>query len=504
VSEPLLPPNPESRTPNPVLFACLHAPRGSDGALLALAQAFSPRYERHGGDLIVLDVSGLERMFGHARAIGEAIRREALAQGCPAQVALAGTRTAALLLACACPGLRLVAPGGEAAALAGLPLALVSAAVLPPVAAPARERVAAAFKAWGVKTLGEVAALPAADLHARIGADGRMWQALARGDDVRPLVPEAAEERFDASLDLEWPIEGLEPLSFVLTRLLEPVTMRLERRDRAVAVLHVRLDLVAVPSPEVVTRTIQLPMPVRDVRTLRTLVLLDLEAHPLPAPVERVTLVVDPTPGKVLQHSLFERAHATPEQVSTLLARLGALMGQDRIGSPATLDTDHPGAFAMKMFAPAAMPSRGAADPRRGIGVSSRRGWGPGADEEAAPAAMPGRGAADPRRLGCALRRCRRPVPARVMLAGNRPVRVTTDRQGFVGGEVREAAGPWCASGEWWNAGTPSPHQSHPTHLPDLPWYDRIEWDVVLADGGVYSLFQDRTTGRWFVGGVMD
>ena len=55
----------------------------------------------------------------------------------------------------------------------------------------------------------------------------------------RPLVPTLAEERFDASLELEWPIEGLEPLSFVLTRLLEPLSTRLERRDRGAAVLHV-------------------------------------------------------------------------------------------------------------------------------------------------------------------------------------------------------------------------------------------------------------------------
>ena len=89
----------------------------------------------------------------------------------------------------------------------------------------------------------------------------------------------------------------------------------------------------------------------RDVRTLRTLALLDLESHPPPAAVDRVAIVIDPTPGRVTQHTLFARPHPTPEQISTLLARLGAVMGQDRIGAPATVDSYRPGAFVMKPFA---------------------------------------------------------------------------------------------------------------------------------------------------------
>jgi hypothetical protein len=46
----------------------------------------------------------------------------------------------------------------------------------------------------------------------------------------------------------------------------------------------------------------------------------------------------------VLQHTLFTRAHPTPEQLSTLVARLGALMGQDRFGAPAIVDSYRPGA----------------------------------------------------------------------------------------------------------------------------------------------------------------
>ncbi len=169
---------------------------------------------------------------------------------------------------------------------------------------------------------------------------------------MRPLVPALPEERFEGTLELEWPIEGLEPLSFVLTRLLEPLSTRLERRDRGAAVLHVLLRLgPPAERGEIHARRLELPTPMRDVRTLRTLALLDLESHPPPAPIDRVTIAIDPTPGRVLQHTLFTRAHPTPEQLSTLLARLGALMGQDRIGAAATVDSYRPGAFAMKPFA---------------------------------------------------------------------------------------------------------------------------------------------------------
>src|SRR5262249_25518036 len=155
------------------------------------------------------------------------------------------------------------------------------------------------FQKWGIRTLGDLAALPAADLVSRFGRPARQWQAFARGEDLHPFVPTLDEERFEATFDLEWPIEGLEPLSFVLTRMPEPLCTRLERRDRGAAVLHVILDLVdgckaeALPhtqnadfslqtsdcsqglGPVAYIRRLELPTPMRDVRALRTLALLD-------------------------------------------------------------------------------------------------------------------------------------------------------------------------------------------------------------------------------------
>src|SRR5205823_15085716 len=60
----------------------------------------------------------------------------------------------------------------------------------------------------------------------------------------------------------------------------------------------------------------------------------DLESNPPPAAVDRVTIRVDVTEGRVLQFGLFARALPT-ERITTLLARLAALMGSDRVGAPA-------------------------------------------------------------------------------------------------------------------------------------------------------------------------
>ena len=91
----------------------------------------------------------------------------------------------------------------------------------------------------------------------------------------------------------------------------------------------------------------------RDARVLRTLALLDLESNPPPAAIDRVTVGVDVTEGRVLQFGLFARA-LPADTLATLMARLGALMGSDRVGAPSLVDTYRPGAFAMAKFEPSA------------------------------------------------------------------------------------------------------------------------------------------------------
>src|SRR6185503_15834040 len=99
-------------------------------------------------------------------------------------------------------------------------------------------------------------------------------------------------------------------------------------------------------------RSLQLPTPIRDARTLRTLALLVLESHPPAGPIDRVVVAVDPTPARIVQFSLITRPLPSPEQISTLMARLQALMGETRCGSPSLVDSWKPGAFEMRTFLP--------------------------------------------------------------------------------------------------------------------------------------------------------
>lgn len=487
------------------MFACLYLPPRANGGvrgdrrergethatyatLVQIARDFSPRVETHGERTVTLDISGLGSLIGEPRAIGEELRRAAADAGLPVHIAVAASSTAAILLAHARAGLTVVPRGGEASALAPLPLRVLTAldfgpwtldsgpaqgpkpkAQGPKPAAQSPESDIEQLARWGLRTLGDLASLPSAELSARLGQPGLRWQRWARGEEMRPLVPSGVAESFEESLDLEWPIDGLEPLSFVLARLFEPLCERLERSDRGAVVLRVTLTLVTREQHE---RAIELPAPMRDARVLRTLALLDLESNPPPAAIDRVAVAVDVTEGRVLQFGLFARALPT-DTLATLVARLGALMGSDRVGSPSLVDTYRPGAFAMTPF-----------DPPRTFTSPNPRLCAP--ESDALRRAV--------------LRRFRSPIPARVSVEHGRPVRVTTDRRGFAGGRVERSEGPWRSSGDWW-----LPHAPHATYAPHAthPW-NCDEWDVRLSDGATYRISQAHDAGAWFVDGIVD
>ena len=454
------------------MYACVHIPRVPDSppasreALLEFAREFAPRVELCDARTVLIDAAGLERLVGNARTVAAALRRAAADRGWAAHVAIAGTRTTARLLANARAGVTIVPDGGEAATLAPLPLRVLDTMGL----APHRPRtgtttpeasattVVATLRRWGLKTLGDLAVLPASDLFERLGADGLQWQQIARGNDRAPLVPALDDERFETSLELEWPIDGLEPLAFVLGRLLDDLCARLTRRDRGAVALDVRLRLT---TRDLHTRRLDLPVALANPRVLRTLVVLDLEAHPPPAAVDAVTVAAEPAPGPIIRYSLLTRAAPAPEALSTLLARLSGLVGKQGCGMPAILDTHRPDAIEMRPF-----ESRNSE-----FGIRNRR------------------GVQEPRTLHSALRigfrRFRPPRPARVICDRGRPARVIAGDG--VSGPIETAAGPWRTSGDWW----------------DRAWR-REAWEVGLTGGMVCRIFKDGDTNRWFVEGIVD
>jgi protein ImuB len=460
------------------LYACVRAPRAPD-LPIAVAKDFSPRWQRYGDACVVLDVGGLGRLLGDAQAIGAELHRVCGVRGgsrsamASIAVAVAPTQAAALLLSGAAIGLSVVVER-TAVALADLSLDVLRrlAAEAHGVAvrrgrgsrtASARrweadEQAFEVFRRWGLRTLGDLTRLPAADLSARLGPRGVELQQQASGIDTDPLVPDPEVVRFIERMELEWPIDDLEPLSFVLARLLDPLASALDRADRGAAAIRLDLRLV---DRRTHTRQLQLPAVIRDPRVLRTLLVLDLESHPPPAAIDVVAIEIDPAPARIVQYSLIERARPSAETLATLTARLSALVGESRSGAARLCDSHGPDAFEMRPFAVV---------------------------EETRPRAEPT--AMETSARAIVLRRFRPPVAVRVTVERGRPVRVAIDRRGMPGGAVEQSAGPWRSSGAWW-IGQPQA-------------WNRDEWDVALADGSVCRLFHARDTGHWFLEGTVD
>jgi protein ImuB len=462
--------------PSGCVFACLRSADGEQHVLLAIARDFSPRVRLVSDGEVLLDVSGLGRLIGAPPEIARQLARAIDDAGIAAGVALAPTQTAARLLAMdARPGRPRVQED-----LAGLPVHLLkSLEVLPPgMNHRDRDRPYGIFEMWGIATLGELAALPPAELSSRLGTRGVALHRLARGLDPAPFVPDAETPRYIGRLELEWPIEALEPLSFVFARLLDPLSAALERADRAAAAIHLELRLTDRSTQ---TRLLQLPAAMRDPRVLRTLLLLDLESSAVTEPgsermIDAVTIELDPAPARITQFSLLQRALPSPETLSTLTARLSALVGDARVGSPALVDSHRPDAFEMRRYAPEGAEGAGAPGGAEGAGGAR------GADGAGANGAN-GAGASV-----AVLRRRRGSIALSVNVAHGRPVHIGPSRRGIPYGAITQAAGPWRTSGDWWT---------------DQPW-NRNEWDVALTSGAVCRIYQDRATACWFLEGVYD
>lgn len=417
------------------MFACLHA-SGNLPLLLECAQAFSPHVEETSPDTVALDIGGLNHLFGTLREIAEALARR---NGVGASVAIAANPDAAIHAARGIPGIAIIPPGSEAAVLAPLPLNLLGGS---PDTAGILDR-------WGIRTFGELAALPELGIAARLGPEGIHLQKLARGESDRPLRPPETPICFEEEFDLEHPVELLEPLSFLLARLLNDLCARLESRALAANRLRLRLQLEDATEHSL---ELNLPVPMRCAKTFGKLLQLNLSAHPPPAPIIKIHLAAEPAKPRFEQHGLFLPCSPEPEKMELTLPRIANLVGEKNVGTPKPLDTYRPDAFRMERFAPAAEKNT------------------------AIPASTGAR---------AVLRRFRPPKHVQVRSEGGQPTHVTALS---FRGEAIACAGPWRTSGDWWTS---------------EPW-NRDEWDIALSDGALYRLHRDLQTDRWFVEGVYD
>jgi protein ImuB len=427
--------------------------------LMSCAQQFSPRIEtiaspeeEKSGATLVLDVSGSERLLGSTQQIATALQQAVRDAGYEASVAASHNAYAAVLAARDMQSVTAIALGCEAEMLAPLPLTVLEL----------DETQAQSFSAWGIHTLGQLAALPTKALVARVGQIGLRLQALARGEYSHLLVPteEPADAALCESMELEHPVELLEPLLFLLSRMLEQITQRAAQRALAIASLEtcLLLDGTANGTSRELHRTVRPTLPERDHHILLKLMQLDLELHPPEAAVVGLRIQARPARPQTVQHGLFAAQAPEAGRLEVLLARLRKLVSEGRVGTPELLDSHAPDAFRVVNF---------------DVGEMSLPN---GANHTVQPATC-----------ALALRMVRPPRAVGVELRGNVPSAVYYEGQRLT---LQTCSGPWRTSGAWW------------TH----PAWCRDEWDVVLEvePHRCLRLAHDPGANCWYVVGTYD
>jgi protein ImuB len=417
------------------MFASIYAPNSSgdtNAALKECASMFSPRVENTGTGTVVFDVEGLERLFGGYPEIAERIRDQARTRKLEVNVAVASNADAAICAARGFSGVTVIQRGTEAARLGDLPIRVLHPSV----------EILEAIERWGIRSLRAFAKLPAIQVSERLGQEGVKLHKLAQGAGTRPIVPLAETLRFVEVMELDYDITAIEPLTFILSRMLDQICARL--RSRNLATHEVRLALGNY------VHILNLPLPIRNSRLLTKLFILDLEAHPPGIAIHRVEVEAFPAKPRVVQNGLFVPLSPEPEKLELTLARLKAVVGEENVGSPEILDTHRPDAFQMTKF---------------GIGRSP------------SPS-----GKGESRNLS--LRLYRPPLDATVQLRNTVPIWIA-----FYGvhGSIASTSGPWHTSGDWWR----------PT------MWDREEWDIETSDA-LYRIYYDVHLDRWYTQGVYD
>lgn len=437
-------------------------------ALLDCAHSFSPRVEDTAADTVLLDLHGLERLFGPPPRLAHELSRRAWQLGLATNVAVASNLETAQLAARGFPGVTVIPPGQEAGRLGELSLEELLSCHLPPEDA---QVLLDTVERWGIRNCRALAALPEVALVERLGQTGLRIERLARGEGSRPLLPVAAPLSFLENMELEHPVALLEPLAFILSRLLEQLCARLSAR--ALATNELRLELVldgsasdeteSAPESETFRRVLHLPVPMLDQRTFLRLLQLELRSQPPPAPVVKVTLEAVPVKPRRAQGGLFLPPVPEPERLELILARIAGVVGSENLGCPELLDTYCPDTFRMRHFHPPGAETGGSENTHRHA-------------------------------LTLALRRFRPPLKAMVELRQGRPARIKLREPGrkeMPEGLIIWAAGPWRSSGDWWRADA----------------WARDEWDVAVETNdtvALYRLYRDLQSGDWFVEGSYD
>jgi protein ImuB len=361
---------------------------------------------------------------------------------------------------------------------------------------------------WGIHTLGQLAALNKEELRNRLGVDAvRLWE-RANGTATRLLKFVQPPESFEESFEFDHEIETAEPLLFILRRFLEQLALRLSSiylvaRELTLTITfsNSRQDESAVVTAatrtdqQIYERVFKIPQPTNDVDLLFRMLQTHLENFKSKHPIIAVALSAQPIRPASQQFGLFETALRNPQQLYETLARLSALLGNDRVGTPIKEETHRPDAFRMEPFtwtlaADSEPEWRFAASTTQSPSSSLSPQF--GEKGNAADTA-----ATTPQKSRVALRRFRRPTATSIFVSEHKHLEGEKIR-----GRVVDQAGPFLLSGNWW----------------DEKSWARAEYDMQLENGDLIRAHEDppsqnaspaRTYGvagasAWKIDGIYD
>jgi protein ImuB len=337
------------------------------------------------------------------------------------------------------------------------------------------------LRSWGIHTLGQLAALEKEELRNRLGAEAvRLWE-RANGTATRLLKFVQPPETFDESFEFDHEIETAEPLLFILRRFLEQLALRLSSIYLVARELTLTITFSNSqqdeptnsslprrnPAKAGAVRTFKIPQPTNDVDLLFRMLQTHLENFKSDHPIVAVALRAEPIRPGSQQFGLFETALRNPHQLYETLARLTALIGNDRVGTAVLEETHRPDAFRMEGFV-----------------------WG---RNEVGTARCAVRGHRSAVSLPIALRRFRPPANTSVFVSDRRYLQ--SDK---VRGQIMNQSGPFLLSGNWW----------------DEKGWARAEWDMQLENGELVRAHEspplldygvtDSAAGIWRIDGIYD
>jgi protein ImuB len=404
------------------MFACIHAPQAD---LSEIAEAFSPSFEQTAPGTIVFRIDNLRRLYTTHHQIAQAISKKA---GADSNVAIAESADAAILAAQNFAGIT-ISPNLEQLNIASLPM---------------EQEMWEVLESWGIHTLAQLAQLPETGIAERFGPAGVHLQHLARGATSRPLKIFKPAITYEDRIALDHPVTLLEPLLFLIARILNDQCDKLLSHAMSANEITIRLELEDKTEH---IRTLRLPVPMRESKSLLKLIQLDLEAHPPQAPTQALSVTIKPVHPRTIQAGIFLPITPAPDKLELTLARIRGIVGESNVGTPELLNTNHPHPFRL---------------------VTHQSG---------APSPQP----PAPRQ---AFRYFRPPLPAKIELQNQRPTHLTAPN---INAKVLQSAGPWRTTGDWWTT---------------TPW-NRDEWDITLSNSTLYRIYRE-PNNHWYIEGSYD